>query len=252
MEENKKDELNESNAAKRLRMLGESMDEKIHSEEDEIKKGNLWQNIWYRYKWAIIIGILILITTIPIIVMCSKTQKNDALIMYVGPVQIGDGATHNSMQNAFESILQDYNGDNKKVLQIATHTIYHNGYVDSEGNGLGASESGKNQQNLNSFKQQLMSGELVIVLIDKRLYDQEFKGQFEKFSNVGLTVDDSLKYDECSIMLKDTDFGKLSAFESLPNETLIVVNFNTINHDDGEYSAQIDYLRCLLAYEINK
>ena len=44
--EEKQNSVNESNAAKRLRLLGENMDEKIHSEEDEIKKGNFWQNLW--------------------------------------------------------------------------------------------------------------------------------------------------------------------------------------------------------------
>ena len=53
MEENNQDfEIQDSNSAKKLKALGVDMNEKIHSSEDEITKGNLWDNIWYRYKWA--------------------------------------------------------------------------------------------------------------------------------------------------------------------------------------------------------
>ena len=251
MDENKNEEvIEESNAAKRLRLLGESMDEKIHSEEDEIKKGNRWQNIWYRYKWAIIIGIVLLITTVPIIVMCSRAEKEDVLVLYVGPVQIVEGATHNSIQSSLETVLSDYNDDGKRVLQIATHTIYPDGYVDKDGNGLSAQEAGKNQENLNNFTTQLRgSGEFVIVFIDKNLYDQKFKGIFEKYSSLGIDVPSEWMHDDSAIMLSETDFGSYYAgMQNLPDDTLIVINVRNVNHNDDEYDNQIDYIKKLLAY----
>ena len=80
MEENK-NSVNESNAAKRLRLLGENMDEKIHSEEDEIKKGNFWQNLWYQHKWTIIICIFFLIAALWLTFIIARSEQTDIRII---------------------------------------------------------------------------------------------------------------------------------------------------------------------------
>ena len=39
-------ELNESNSARRMRLLGETPSEDIHLKSDSEVKGKLWDNIW--------------------------------------------------------------------------------------------------------------------------------------------------------------------------------------------------------------
>ncbi|MBR2024275.1 MAG: hypothetical protein IKA02_00530, partial [Clostridia bacterium] len=84
--EEKEFEIQDSNSAKKLKALGVDMNDKIHSEEDEIKKGNLWDNIWYRYKWAIIIGSILLIIGIILTVQIAQKKDDDLKIVYAGPV----------------------------------------------------------------------------------------------------------------------------------------------------------------------
>ena len=45
----------ESNNAMRLRMLGDNAGENIHLKSDAEVKGAFWPNLWFKYKWVIII-----------------------------------------------------------------------------------------------------------------------------------------------------------------------------------------------------
>lgn len=253
MEENKV-EINESNASKRLRMLGQDMDEKIHSEDEEIKKGNFWHNLWYRYKWHIIFLAALILFTVPVIMWCSQGKKDqeDVLIYYVGPVQITDTTQHNSITNAFKELVKDYDGNGKAVVQVASSTLYaNNQLVTEDGKPFTTTEIGKNSENINTFKNQLMSGEFAIILIDKSLYEQEFKGQFCVLADLGVDAGGA-EYDSNALYLKKTEFGKYYAgLSHLPDDTLIVVNQKLWNSDEDKYESQIDYLKTLVATTID-
>ncbi len=250
--EEKNQEINESNASKRLRLLGENMDEKIHSEQDEIKKGNFWQNLWYRHKWAIIISLFLVITIVILVAfLIPKKDEPDILIYYVGPVQVNDSVNQNAITEALEIVVRDYNEDDKASVQLVTGVLYaKNQLFDEKGNPFTTTEVGRNAENINTFKNQLMSGEFSVLLIDKALYEQEFMSTngFKKLSDVGIEANSDVMFDDCSIYLKKTELGKAQGFEALPDSTLIVVNYKTILADEDEYANHIDYLKQLLAY----
>ena len=260
MEENKnqEQELNESNAARRLRMMGESMDEKIHSEEEEIKKGNFWDNLWYRYKWVIIIGLFLLATMIFFIATCASTEKEDIQIVYVGPVQITDAATHAGLQNAFGQILKDYDGDDKKELQIISNVILNsNQYFDEKGKPLPTDEIGRNESNLNTFNQQLMSGDLTFIMMDKGLYEESLKDIFvpldELFADSGLVVPSEWRYDDCTVYLHKTEFGSyINGLSKLPKDTVVGVIVKTAFANDDEYANHVDFFKELILYKAPK
>lgn len=253
MEENKNQEINESNAAKRLRMLGDNMEENIHSKEQEIKKGNFWHNLWYHHKWAIVFLVLILLTTIPVIIWCSEgveNNKRDALIYYVGPTQISNTASHNSFVETFEEVCTDFDGENGIIVNVESTTLYAtNQLFDADGNAFTTAQTGKNAENINNFRNQLMTGEFTLILIDKSLYDEEFKGQFAKLSSLGIDAGNA-KYDACSLYLKETEFGSyFNAFNALPDDTLIVINQKNINHKDDDHANHVALLKDIIAYK---
>ena len=255
MEENTNQEMNESNAARRLRMLGEDMNDKIHSEEEEIKKGNFWSNLWYRYKWVIIIGAFLLITAICLISMCASVEHEDIQIVYVGPVSIVDSATHSSIENSFTPILKDYDEDGKKELQIISNVLLNkNQLVDEEGNPLSLEEIGRNQSNINTFKQQLMSGDLTIILMDKGLYSEELKGYFTSLDEVtkdkNAVIPNEWKNDEFTIYLHKTELGGyVEGFDRLPKDTVVGVLLKTAFANDDEYSEHVDFFIELINYK---
>ncbi len=247
----KNQEINESNASKRLRMLGENMDERIHSEKDEIKKGNFWHNLWYQQKWTIIICAFLLIVFVIFLTMCIKDKRSeeDILIYYAGPVQVNDTASQNTLTNALEQIAKDNNGNGRCDVQLVSMALYASNQLQNEdGEPFTTTEIGRNAENINTFKNQLMSGEFSIILIDKSLYEEQFKDQFVSLSSLDIDAGEA-QYDSCSIYLKKTEFGSyFDAFDKLPNDTLIVVNQKVWNANEDKYNAHIDYLKTLLAY----
>lgn len=250
--EEKNQEINESNASKRLRLLGENMDEKIHSTEDEIKKGNFWQNLWYQHKWTIIISLFIVISIVILVAfLIPKKDEPDILIYYAGPVYLSDSANQSTITSGLEMVAKDYNEDGKASVQLVTGVLYANNQLhDEKGNPFTTTEIGRNRENINTFKNQLMSGEFSVLLIDKALYEQEFMASngFKRLSDVGINASSDIMLDECSIYLKKTELGKVKALENLPDSTLIVVNYKTILADDEEYANHIDYLKEILSY----
>lgn len=250
--EDKNQEINESNASKRLRMLGENMDEKIHSEEDEIKKGSFFSNLWYQHKWTIIITTFLLIVFIIFMVITIKSCKNepDVNIYYVGPVQINDTVSHSSITNALNQIAKDYNENDKADVQLISGTLYATTQLfDDEGNPFTNNEKGRNAENINTFKEQLMSGDFVVIFIDRALYNEHFKERFVPLADLDIDVGEA-QYDSCSFYLKKTEYGSYyNAFDKLPDDTLVVVNQKLWNADEGEYNDQIDYLKTLISYK---
>ncbi len=104
----------ESNAARRIRMLGENEDE--HTEEEPIKI-NKWANFWYHHKWKVV-----MITVFGFIIgvavgQFAKQQNPDVSIIYGGPTYITPNENQAFCDN-IESIMLDYNGDGKKYAQL--------------------------------------------------------------------------------------------------------------------------------------
>ena len=252
--EEKDFEIQDSNATKKLKGLGIDMNEKIHSEEDEIKKGNLWDNIWYRYKWAIIIGAILLVIAVVLIVQIASKTEDDIKIVYAGPTYIADNETRNSLLSAFNVIAKDYNGDGEVVINITSNVILNSKQiteVDEEGRKPNAAQIGQNQELLNTFKQQMQSGDFTIYLVDKGLYEESLKGVFANIETVtGMDIDDSIKYDEYSVYLKDTDFGSYyKGLNKLPDDTLVLVLQKTIFANEDDYNNSIEFLKEMLSFK---
>ena len=252
--EEKDFEIQDSNATKKMKALGIDMNEKIHSEEDEITKGNFWDNIWYRYKWVIIIGAILLVIAIVLIVQIASKKDDDLKITYAGPVYIADDETRNSLTSIFSVIAKDYNDDGELIININSNVILNSEQIteeDEEGRKPNASQVGQNQQLLNTFKQQMQSGDFTIYFLDKGLYEESLKGVFVNIEEItGMDIDDSIKYDDYSIYLKNTEFGKYyKGLNKLPNDTLVLVLQKTVFADKSDYNNSIEFLKEMLAFK---
>lgn len=247
-------EIQDSNSAKKLKALGVDMNEKIHSEEDEIKKGNLWDNIWYRYKWAIIIGGILLVIAVVLIVQIASKKDDDVKIAYAGPVYIADSETRVGLNSAFSAVAKDYSGDGEVVITIASNVILNSEQLteeDEEGRKPDATQVGKNQELLNTFKQQMQSGDFTIYFVDRGLYEESLKGVFVNIEEVlDMDIPDEMKYDDYSIYLKNTEFGSYyKGLNKLPSDTLVLVLQKTVFANDKDYENSIDFLKELINFK---
>lgn len=264
MENNKKDfEIQESNAAKRMKGLGEDMNEKIHSKEDEITKGDFWGNLWYRYKWVIIIGSILLVIAVVLIVQIAMKKDDDIKIAYAGPEYLAFDSTKSSIESVFSVLATDYNNDGNLIINFNSNVILNSEQVAkkevvneemTDGVAMGADQKYQNQLALNNFSTQMMSGDFAIYLIDPLLYKENFQGLFRNMSEaLNMEIPEEIKYDDYAVYLKKTEFGKYyKGLDSVPDDTVVLLLNKTYLADEDEYANSIDFLKKLITFKAPK
>ena len=223
----------ESNAARRIRLMGIEVEEK---HDEPIAKTGFFENFWYHYKGLVIAAaFVVLIVAVGVFQMAAKSSP-DIYVMYSGPSYFDNTS---ALMSAFTSVMpDDYNGDGEKsvsVLQTVTYTKEQIALLEEEADRLAAeAEDGAgfefrfdytfNAQEYERFQNEIMVGESVICLIDPALYS-EVKGE-----DLLLTVEEVLGYtpsyahDEFAIKFKETEFAKYyNIFDSLPDDTLLII-----------------------------
>ncbi len=249
----KKDEF-ESNEAMRQRMLGIENDEEIHGSEAEIKKGNFISNIWYRYKWAIIIISAFIAVFVILIVQMAKKDKNDITIMYAGPKYVTSDI-YNSVTGSLTEIMKDYNGDGEKKLLFSAVTYQNDeqrkeSVKDQDVYGKVMSDAA-NKEALDTIINQMRSGQVAIYLIDPGLLKQ---GPFMKVEDVlGYKPDESIMCGENGVYLKKTEFAKyMGGFEDLPDDTVLCIMSKLVTTKDDLQQNSIDLFKAILNFGVDE
>ena len=242
-EQNAQGEINESNAAKRLRLLGIENDDKIHDESVAIKKGDFWDNLWYQYKWVIIIGAILLIVAVIFIVSVATQPDYDMYVAYAGPLYT-DGETKYAIDYAFGAMLEDYNGDGEKLFNFAGIT-----YQNEEQRKQSAEEMKQNYgivqnthanyQALDTIRSQMMSGTVAIYLMDEALYNDN-KTMMMDLTAIFPDINPDIMAGESGVYFKKTDFYKYmsttedgAGLKNLPKDTILCIlpNITTMDND---------------------
>ena len=260
-----KEEVVESNAAKRLRMLG------ISNEPEPpaipVKKVGFFENFWYHYK-GVTIAVLFLAAVIGIGVnqMLNKTVP-DIYIMYAGPHYYENTS---GIMGAFKATMpKDYNGDGEKIvniLQTVNYTEEQLEMLKEEANkqAEAAGEDAHFDANINKgfyaqeyekFTNEILIGESVICILDPSLYE-EICGD-----DLLLTLEEALgytpksAYDDYAIKFKELNFAKkYKVFDALPDDSLLCIRRVTAmsslkgkkakeRHED-----HVDYFKAMVEY----
>ena len=104
--------------------------EPIQNPPDPAKNSKFFKwldNLWYHYKWHILIGLFVLVTVAVCVAQCAGREKYDALFVYAGD-HIFSGEERDALSNSLGSALaQDYDKDGKKTVQLVTFTIFSEG-----------------------------------------------------------------------------------------------------------------------------
>ncbi len=189
-------------------------------------------NFWYHYKWHLIVGVFIAIFLIVAIGQMVRKEKVDAYIMYAGPTAFVASDLYD-LQDAFEQIMPDLNGDGKKTVQFIDITVLTDAQI--EENKKRAEEDGVEYKvdmeyisNMRQkFKLQLAAGDAYLLLLDPGMYAEDYDiGMYVKLEELGIKSE--YAYDDSSIKFRETDFGKyFSIFDKLPDDTLMC--FRTLN-----------------------
>lgn len=185
------------------------------------------ENLWYHYKWAIIMGIAVLALIIYAVSQCAVRPKADANVAYIGGKEINDEEHRYLLNNLNEILGEDLTGD-KKIYVDFTHFSYMTAEQAEDERAMG------NPVDVQSFivvqtqiNLELIDGNIIVYFIDPNVYKQ-----LKKMNDVNtfMTLEDSLGYtpekcfDEFSIQLKDLYCWEYYAgIGSLPENTLVTV-----------------------------
>lgn len=251
---------NESNAAKRLRLLGGDTEDRIHSTEMSITKGSFFGNLWYQHKWAIIIGTLFVIIAAVFIVSIATKPKYDMYIAYAGPLY-PDYETHYAIENAFFELADDYDKNGEKLLNFAAITYQNEEQrkqtaeemTDSYGLILQTSE---NYKSLTTIQSQMLSGTVAIYLIDEALFKQ-YETDMVQISDLGLKyeLDEDIFVTGSGVYFKETEFYKHmqktewgASLKNLPDDTVLCILPKLITIDEDLYQSSLELMKKILEF----
>ncbi len=252
MENKNSESINESNSAKRLKMLGDSTSEDIHLESDKEVKGSFWGNIWYRHKWAIImLAIALVIVLLLSLTLCGR-EKYDVKIMYVGPKYMASNA--GVIGERLQGVCEDYDGDGEARLLFST-LVYQ---TPEQMEILAKEDPSKvlmakdNNSALEQFQTQAMGGAVVVFFIDPALYETFAPDALVKIEDaIGYAPDQALLYEgnEYALDLSRTDIVKyFPELSELPKDTIACV-VKTVGTDDAHYEASCAWLKRLIEFK---
>ena len=265
MEENKEKqtEQNESNAARRIRMLGEEIEDDKPVDEKEIDKVG---NFWYHHKWKVIIIGFFTFMILTASIQFFSRQNPDVNLMYSGP----DYITPNQNQafcDALEDLMPDYNGDGDLYAQLNDLVYLTAGQLaikEAEAMEYGDTYSldrTANRQAEERFTYEIFGAEAPLCILAKDQYEMvKGEGGFmplkELYPDGEYTAPEGA-VDDFGVLLKDTKFAKFyTAAQIFPEDAILCLRrVPTMSAITGREKAEKkhefhkDIFRRILAFE---
>ena len=142
----------------------------IH-ENDGYNKGKLsfakWiENVWYHYKWTIVLGGIIVIFLVIALVQLFRNEEPDINIMHVGPMYISP-ADSDEIGKTLATMGYDCNGDDEVNMNLLDIT------VDKFSNETGDVQVNydENNKGLMRFQTEIRAGDARIYLLDQPYFE---------------------------------------------------------------------------------
>ena len=219
-------------------------------------------NFWYHYKWHTIISAFLIIVFGVCIGQMQSKEKVDAYVMYAGPTAFLAADIY-ELQDAFEAVMPDLNGDGKKVVQFIDVTVLTDAQIQenidkAEKEGVEYKPDMKYIYDARQkFKLQLAAGDAYLLLLDPQTYAEDYGvGMYEKLSDIGIESEHA--NDDSSIKFKETDFGSyMPIFDKLPDDTLLcfrkmnVTSKGRGKKEQAKYDNQLELLKEIVEFKVS-
>lgn len=213
-------------------------------------------NFWYHYKTHTIIAFVLILTVVICTTQLVRRKDNDYCILYAGPAVLAvQDITY--IKDAFKNVASDYDSNGEIVVAIDDIVILSPEEQEAANEDGAAFNPDFIKQSLTEFDQQIFGGDAVVCLLSPYMYERvHSSGGFLPLSEVFENVPESA-YDECAVVLSDTDFGKyFNGINDLPEDTLICVRrLSTMAVFKGEaktrkaHEANLELFRAIVGFE---
>jgi len=201
------------------------------------KISEFFENIWYHYKWLILI--VLTLGSLMIIGIAQMIGKGDpdVHILFIGQNYI-TAEGRKEAEKSLSKVIPDYNGDGKvsmDLVELTVTTIPGQSY-----------DYVYQQDAMTRFETEIRAGMSTVFIVEESFYD--------KITKLGLAAPLSVvfgegkvpenAFDEFSFRLRDLDIAEEAGFSRFPRESYVCIRHSPENDE-------INYSRTMEDYEHN-
>ena len=195
----------------------------------------LWfENVWYHYKWTILLVAFFLLVAIVCLVQCTTTPHRDAYITFSGSHTL-TREEQQSIEKLFNDISKNTFGEESPVVGIVSYPFYtekelRDLYTDPDTKDFNGAAynmaKGKNTENLETLSSYMVTGDCAIWLVNTSVYEAQHMTERAVPLTETFGTTPTGAYDEYAIRLGDTAiYQYYEALQVLPADTLIVLTY---------------------------
>lgn len=216
-----------------------------------------WENFWYHYKTHTIIAVVAAVTIIISSVQFFTKDKFDYYLLYAGPQIIAVQDLH-YIERAFNDFADDYNGDGEVSVALNDIVMLSPEEMEAAKEKGAVFDGNYQQQMMTEYYQQIIAGDVVICLLSPYMY--EIVNQESGFMPLSEIFGEDIPasaYDDCGIILSETDFGKeYNGVNNLPDDTILCIrrvstlkNLKGAEKTEKHHAAYVELFRAIVNYE---
>lgn len=240
----------ESNAARRIRLLGIENDDKIHDTSREITKGRFFANLWYKHKWPLIIAsfFLVVIISLSATLIYQRVTAPDMSIAYNGPKDLTK-AELEKVNELFSSLVPDHTKNGKVEIEWTKNRYLTDEQFREQNDGKDMTQTQKQAmgQAYDQISNMIAYSDYNFLLLDTAVYD-EFQSSFYSIVDLFPNEDYSeITYKGCGIYLWKTELARQNPelYSIFPEDTVICIPKLMSKNNDRE----VALLGAILEYQ---
>ncbi len=205
-------------------------------------------NIWYHYKWFIVVGFCALIMFgVAMFQQCSKVEP-DAFVYYVGKAGPSAEGIHNFCSDLQDIMPRDFNGDGKKQVDYKEDIfVMYTPDTQTPNSGSQIYNETKQMNIIQSFNIELGMGECIIYIMEPNL----FKGNLDyiKPLNEVLGYEHKEAVEGKGIRISNLRAYYKTALGDFPSDCIICIRQKRDGDDKDFYQANIETFKALVEYK---
>ncbi|MBO4277184.1 MAG: hypothetical protein J5925_02155 [Clostridia bacterium] len=214
------------------------MSEKEEKKEERRTFGEWFGDLWYRYKWLLIICALLAVFLIISLAQIIGAKDADIKILYVGPEYLNEKARERLFES-IASLAPDYDGDgevNTDLLDIMIRRYY------DESDPENYIRYDKDLESNKRFQTEIRAGDAVIYILDSVYYKKSVEeGILAKLTEVlPPEAMPAEVYGEYGVELGKIDARLLPGFDVLPGDLVLCIR-RSPDKDNIKYGRAADY-----------
>ena len=203
---------------------------------EKLPFGEWCENLWYRYKWLIIILALIVVFLIIAAVQWLSADDPDITVLFVGPEYLTT-ESRSKLYTSMEKFAADIDGDGKVTTDILDITLKR-AYDISDPDYYVTYD--QNNEALKRFEAEIRVGDALIYILDRTYFDKCVElGVLAKLSDV-LGAEPENSVGGCGFVFGDLDVSTLPGFDAIPKDMIICLR-RSPDEDVIDYGRKTDF-----------